>query len=335
MRTRLFGFVGSMGATIAVLSLAPGYAAGQVATAPAAGQAASAPADAPAYMPPRTPDGQPDISGIYEAVPLPGDIETPLVPAPPRQGGGGAGEYSFMITRPGLPAGTVRRPAVVDPADGKIPLRPEALELRKETIANQHKLDWLDGRVLCLPPGVPRTNVPAPVVGYQILQKPGYVVIFYEQSHLYRIIPLDGRPHVSPKIRMAMGDSRGRWEGNTLVVEVTNHPTTLTRHNWVIGRASVRENTPAESLVSGHGISYTDAFKVTERFTPISADTIRYEAVIEDPNVFTQPWTISWDAFQRAPKDYVPVEYACHEGNAPNIDLMVGVDTTHVRVDIP
>src|SRR5207237_1272489 len=79
-----------------------------------------------------------------------------------------------------------------------------------------------DGRVLCLAPGAPRSTIPAPVVGYQILQKPGYVVIFYEQNHLYRTIPLDGRPPLDPSIRKAMGVSRGHWEGNVLVVEVTN-----------------------------------------------------------------------------------------------------------------
>ena len=174
------------------------------------------------YVPPRTPDGQPDISGLYLAIPLPRSIETPLVPvnrAPNRANG----EFSFSLNeRPKLPEGAMVRPVGVDPPDGKIPLTPEALARRKDIIANQEKIEHLDGRVLCLAPGVPRTTIPAPVVGYQIFQKPGYVVIFYEQSHLYRTIPLDGRPPLDPNIRKAMGVSRGRWEGNTLVVEVTN-----------------------------------------------------------------------------------------------------------------
>jgi hypothetical protein len=74
---------------------------------------------------------------------------------------------------------------------------------------------------------------------------------------------------------------------------------------------------------------------VVERFIPIDAERIRYEATIEDPKIFTQPWKMSWDAFRRAPADYVPVEYACHEGNANNLQLMLGVDITRVRVDVP
>ena len=120
------------------------------------------------------------------------------------------------------------------------------------------------------------------MVGYQILQKPGYVVIFYEQSHLYRTIPLDGRPPLDPNIRKAMGVSRGRWEGNVLVVEVTNFTNNL-ENNWVIGAVSATPGIPAESLTTGHGIPHSDRYRVTERYTPIDANTIHYEARIEDP----------------------------------------------------
>ncbi len=191
-------------------------------------------------MPPRTPDGQPDISGLYVAIPLPRSVETPLAPMANRPANRANGEFSYSLNeRPKLPEGAIVRPAGVDPADGKIPLKPEALAKRKEIIANQEKVEHLDGRVLCLAPGVPRSTIPAPVVGYQIFQKPGYVVIFYEQSHLYRTIPLDGRPALDPAIRKAMGVSRGHWEGNSLVVEVTNFTNNL-ENNWVIG-AVVRD----------------------------------------------------------------------------------------------
>src|SRR6185503_1781318 len=182
----------------------------------------------------RTPDGQPDIGGLYLAIPLPRNIETPLVPItrPPNRANG---EFSYSLNeRPKLPPGAIVRPAGVDPADGRIPLRPEALAKRKDIISKQEQIEHLDGRVLCLAPGIPRSTVPAPVVGYQIFQKPGAVVIFYEQSHLYRTIPLDGRPPLDPNIRKAMGVSRGRWEGNVLVVEVTNFTNNL-ENNWVIG----------------------------------------------------------------------------------------------------
>lgn len=300
------------------------------------GAAPSAPAAAAAYSPPRTPDGQPDISGLYVALTAPGPVETAIAPPTARAGGRAGGEFLFGINeRAALPAGTTRRPLVVDPPDGKIPLQAWAWEKRKEIIANQDKLEFLDGRVLCIAPGLPRTQIPAPVVGYQILQKPGFVVIFYEQSHLHRVIPLDGRQKLPTSIRRAMGVSRGRWEGSTLVVEATNFTTNFPNQNWVIATASVPTGVPAESLTSGHGIPRSDEYRVVERFTPIDKNTLHYEATIHDPKVFTQPWTLSYNAMERAPADYVPVEYACHEGNARNIDLLVGVDTLRVRLTVP
>jgi hypothetical protein len=333
--TRLF-------ASFAFVWLLPSLVAAQAgAAAPPASQGAAPAAYPPyvrpvsTYVPPRTPDGQPDISGLYLAIPLPRSIETPLVPIANRAANRANSEYSFGLDeRPKLPAGATVRPAGVDPADGTIPLKPEALARRKHIIANQEKVEYLDGRVLCLAPGIPRSTVPAPVVGYQIFQKPGYVVIFYEQSHLYRTIPLDGRAPLDPNIRKAMGVSRGRWEGNTLVVEVTNFTTNLD-NNWVIGAVSATPGIPAESLTTGHGIPHSARYRVTERYTPIDANTIHYEAKITDEDVFTQPWTLAWYGFSRAPKGYVPVEYACHEGNAKNLLLMTGTDISKIRVNVP
>jgi len=327
------------------LVLLPSLAAAQggAAAAPAgSGQAPAAPATYPpytrpasTYVPPRTPDGQPDISGLYVAIPLPRSVETPLVPMANRAANRANGEFSYSLNeRPKLPEGAIVRPAGVDPADGKIPLTPESLARRKDIIANQEKVEYLDGRVLCLAPGIPRSTIPAPVVGYQIFQKPGYVVIFYEQSHLYRTIPLDGRPPLDPTIRKAMGVSRGHWEGNVLVVEVTNFTNNLD-NNWVIGAVSATPGIPAESLTTGHGIPHSDRYRVTERYTPIDANTIHYEAKVSDEQVFTQPWTVAWYAFARAPKDYVPVEYACFEGNEKNLMLMTNTDISGIRVIVP
>ena len=342
MSTRLF-------ACSTVVWLLPSLAGGQTpATAPPAGRgaapaaAAPAPANYPtyarpvtAYVPPRTPDGQPDISGLYVAIPLPRSVETPLVPMANRGPNRANGEFSYSLNeRPKLPEGAIVRPAGVDPADGKIPLTAAALEKRKAIIANQEKLEQLDGRVLCLAPGIPRSTIPAPVVGYQIFQKPGYVVIFYEQSHLYRTIPLDGRAPLDPNIHKAMGVSRGHWEGNVLVVEVTNFTNNFD-NNWVIGAVSATPGVPAESLTTGHGIPHSDVYRVTERYTPIDANTVHYEAKITDEKVFTQPWTLAWYAFARAPKDYVPIEYACFEGNEKNLMLMVDADITSIRVNVP
>jgi hypothetical protein len=322
--------------------LLPGVGGAQNApAAPPAGRGAAPAAGYPPYTrpastfaPPKTADGQPDISGLYLAIPLPRGIETPLAPIANRPNRANS-EFSYSLNeRPKLPEGAIVRPVGVDPPDGKIPLTPEALARRKDIIANQEKIEYLDGRVLCLAMGVPRSTIPAPVVGYQILQKPGAVVIFYEQNHLYRTIPLDGRPPLDPNIRKAMGVSRGHWEGNVLVVEVTNFTNNLS-NNWVIGAVSATPGVPAESLTTGHGIPHSDQYKVTERYTPIDANTIHYEARIEDPKVFTQPWTIAYYAFARAPKDYVPVEYACFEGNDKNLLLMTNTDITGIRVNVP
>jgi hypothetical protein len=336
MSTRLVAF--------SAIVMLPSLAAAQGAAAPPAGrgQAPAAPATYPpytrpvsTYVPPRTPDGQPDISGLYVAIPLPRNVETPLVPMVNRAPNRANSEFSYSLNeRPKLPEGAIARPAGVDPPDGRIPLTPEALAKRKEIIANQEKVEYLDGRVLCLAPGIPRSTIPAPVVGYQIFQKPGYVVIFYEQSHLYRTIPLDGRPALDPSIRKAMGVSRGRWEGNVLVVEVTNFTTNFD-NNWVIGAISAAPGVPAESLSTGHGIPHSDRYRVTERYTPIDANTMHYEARISDEKVFTQPWTVAWYAFARAPKDYIPVEYACFEGNEKNLMLMTNTDISGVRVNVP
>jgi hypothetical protein len=287
------------------------------------------------YVPPRTPDGQPDISGLYLGIALPRSLETPLAPMANRVNRANS-EYSYSLNeRPKLPEGAIARPATVDPADGKIPLRPEALQRRKDIMLHQDEVQHLDGRVLCFAPGVPRSTLPAPVVGYQIFQKPGYVVIFYEQSHLYRTIPLDGRPPLDPAIKKEMGVSRGHWEGNTLVVEVTNFTTNF-ENNWMVGAVpSAQPGVPAESLTTGHGIPHSDVYRVTERYTPIDANTIHYEATIHDEKVLTQPWTLAWYAFARAPKDYVPVEYACVEGNAKNVYLMTNTDMSGIRVNIP
>jgi hypothetical protein len=330
------------GPLAAVLLMPLAVAAQDGSTASAAPRtAASAPAYPPyvrpvsSFVPPRTPDGQPDISGLYLAIPLPRGIETPLVPLPNRAPNRANSEFSFSLNeRPKLPEGAIARPVGVDPPDGRIPLTPEALARRKEIIARQEQIEYLDGRVLCLATGVPRSTIPAPVVGYQIFQKPGYVVIFYEQNHLYRTIPLDGRAPLDPNIRKAMGVSRGHWEGNVLVVEVTNFTNNFS-NNWVIGAVSATPGVPAESLTTGHGIPHSDQYRVTERYTPIDANTIHYEAKIEDPKVFTQPWTIAYYAFARAPKDYVPVEYACFEGNDKNLLLMTNTDISGVRVNVP
>ena len=120
-----------------------------------------------------------------------------------------------------------------------------------------------------------------------------------------------------------MGDSRGHWEGDTLVVDVTN----FTDNTWVVGHGAPPEGAPASSFTSGHGVFHSDKLHVVERFTLLDDDTIHYEATITAPEVFTQPWTISYNAFMRGKSDHILYEYACHEGNARNLSLMTGANS--------
>jgi hypothetical protein len=135
---------------------------------------------------------------------------------------------------------------------------------------------------------------------YEILQTPGFVVIYAEMIHDARVIPLDGRPPLPPNVRLLDGDSRGRWEGDTLVVETTN----FTDRNWI-----------ATSAASGRikGVGQSDRLRIVERFTRIAADRLDYEARIEDPTVFTRPWTLAFPL--QKDDEYRIYEYACHEGN--------------------
>jgi hypothetical protein len=244
--------------------------------------------------------------------------------------GQGAAFSRFFEPDPDAPprAARVTTPMVVDPPDGRIPFQPWAAEQRGEVMARQDDLEYLDPRVKCLPSALPRAHLPVGYNTYQIEQIPGYVVMLYEWNHLYRYIPLDGRPHVNADIRLGMGDSRGHWEGNTLVVDVTN----FTENTWVVGHGAPPEGAPASALTTGHGAFHSDELHVVERFTLRDADTIHYEVTIEDPQVFTQPWTIAFDALVRAPEDHMLFEYACHEGNGRNISLMTGTDIDAARV---
>jgi len=132
------------------------------------------------------------------------------------------------------------------------------------------------------------------------VQRPGFVMIAQEMIHEARIIPLDGRPHVDKSVRMWTGDPRGRWEGNTLVVETTN----FNDKGWIATNgASARIR----------GVPHSEALKLVERFTRTDADTISYEITVDDPNIFTRPWTVSMPLVRD--DSYQIFEYACHEGN--------------------
>ncbi|MGH9201603.1 MAG: hypothetical protein ACRD2A_10250, partial [Vicinamibacterales bacterium] len=137
--------------------------------------------------------------------------------------------------------------------------------------------------------------------GNEIVQAPGFVAIRNEMVHEARVIPLDGRAHVSQVLRGYMGDSRGHWEGNTLVVQTTNFN----------GKFGARGN--------GNNMPMSDVLKVVERFSRLDADTLEYRITVDDPKTWTRPWTVAYP--MKLDNDYAMFEYACHEGNygLPNI----------------
>ena len=178
---------------------------------------------------------------------------------------------------------------VVDPPNGKIPYQPWALEKRADMVA--HHL-YEDPQAHCFLSGVPRQMYTP--FGFQLLQPKGSVVLLFEAFHAYRIIPLDGGPHVPESIRLFEGDSRGHWEGDTLVVDVTNQH----GRTWFDMNANF----------------HSDAIHVVERFTPINSETFHYEATIEDAKVYTRPWKIAFDIGRNNEPEYEQMEYACVEG---------------------
>jgi hypothetical protein len=141
--------------------------------------------------------------------------------------------------------------------------------------------------------------------GTQILQAKGYVTLLQEMVHEARVIPLDGRPHANSNIRSYMGDSRGHWEGNTLVVETTN---------FLPNKTGIGLN--------GGGTPTSDALKLTERFTKTDPTTISYEMTIDDPKTYTKPWKVAFPITQE--NGYSNFEYACHEGNYAMFDSLSG-----------
>jgi hypothetical protein len=212
-------------------------------------------------------------------------------------------EVSGFVDGPGsAPRNPRRRSMVVDPPSGRVPVRPEAEARRDHNLIHltdswEHHTPW----ERCITRGVPAGIFPPGYgAGYRILQAPGYVVILYEMIHEARIIPLDGRPHASPAIRLWNGDSRGRWEGNTLVVEVTNYN----------DKGSIATNIATQGM---RGIPQSEALKVVERFTLVGPDTIQYEVTVEDPHIYTAPWKVAMP--MNRDRSYQIFEYACHEGN--------------------
>ena len=218
-------------------------------------------------------------------------------------GPGSVGAYNqFWLDSGTEVLSTNQTSLVVDPSDGRVPVMVEAEERRDYNRSrSSDSYEYMSVWDRCISRGVPGSMFPAGYNNaYRFLQTPDYVVILYEMIHDARIIPLDGRPHIGSNIRLWMGDSRGHWEGETLVVETTNYHD----RGWI-----------ASSAAGGRikGIPVSSALHVVERFTRSGFNTINYEVTISDPNVYERSWTVAMP-WTRDP-GYRIFEYACHEGN--------------------
>ena len=224
-------------------------------------------ARAKAFNPPRTPDGKPDFQGFWSRI--------------------AARNMENIEEHPEGLDGSGGKSLIVDPPTGRIPYRPWAAAKMQD-----HFATYLNPVQLCFPDPPPKQAYGAG--SRQIIQSPGYVLFIGDYAHTYRMIPTDGRPHVAPQIRLFMGDSRGRWEGNTLVVDVTNQ----------------RDR----SWLDHVGNFYSDAVHVAERWTMFHADVIHYEVTIADPSVYTRPWTMVLGWRRVTEPGYEMWENACWEG---------------------
>ncbi len=242
------------------LAVAAGVAQAQRGAAPPSAPVART---ASAYTGPRTADRKPDLNGIWQVF------------------GSAHWDLEAHSASEGVPAGF----SVVE--GGAIPYQPSALAKRDENRRNQLMADPLRK---CYMPGVPRaTYLPFP---FEITQTSNHILIAYEFAHATRTIFLDGTPHMED-LDFWMGDARGKWEGDTLVIDTVS----LGDKTWF----------------DEAGNFHSDALKVVERFTPMDATHINYEATIDDAKVFTRPWKMSLIIYRRLEKNLELLDYECAE----------------------
>ena len=277
------------------------------------------------YSAPRTTWGDPDIEGIWPSIDM---VRVPMERA--RQYGNRVlmtteeheivekreQERIAIMARDGAGGATgapghwvewgksqLQTSLVIDPPDGRMPALTPDGRTRQQAMPR----GTMGGGMLagpkeftmwerCISRGVLGSTLPVLYnSGIDITQGPGFVAIRYEMVHDFRVIPLDGRARLPGSMRQYMGDARGHWQGDTLIVETTNFTSD-------VGFG-----------ISGGGAPPSAAAKLVERFTRVSADTIRYEATVDDPQTWTAPWTVAFPL--RHDPSYVMAEYACHEGN--------------------
>ncbi len=253
-------------ATFAVTTAVVGVVVAALLVVPGRGQT---PAN---YRAPRTADGKPDLNGIWQALNTANwDIQ---------DHGAKQGPIIALGAAFSVPAGQ----GIVD--GNEIPYRPEALAKKKENGDNWLKLD---PEVKCYMPGIPRaTYMPYP---FQIVQTPTTILYAYEFASASRVVQMNSKEEAP--VDSWMGWARGRWEGETLVVDVTGN----NEQTW-FDRA---------------GNHHSDALHVVERYTATSPNTLSYEATIEDPKTFTRPWKISMPLYRRIERNAQLLEYKCVE----------------------
>ena len=309
-------FRGSLMFGIVMILVAGGLAAGQDT------------ASNDAWQVPRTPDGQPDLQGVwtnatitpfergtsfsYSGVTVPDvDADKPFfteeeaaqfatLTAQNRQDND---SYVSRSMDSGTQLLSTRQASlVVSPPTGRVPVRASAEADRVNNRAHERD-DYLHMSVWdrCMTRGIPGSMFPAGYNNaYRIIQMADAVVILYEMIHDVRVIPLDNRPRISNAVRQWMGDSRGHWDGDTLVVTTTNFN----------DRGMIASSGGGGRI---KGVPVSEALYVVERFTRTSENEVLWEVTIEDPEVYEGPWTVSMPLTKDP--DYVMFEYACHEGN--------------------
>lgn len=327
----------SIFAPAAVLAMLP------LVTPPVAGQqkAAATEGKAAKWTHPETPWGDPDLQGVWPGnvgVPMqrPADLGDRLYVSEEEfaqrqaraeeQAKGDQQLQSTSDTRVGIgpPSYWTERgkpskqtSLIVDPPNGRLPaLTAAATDYRKNTKlpgewrGEATSFEDLNIYYRCITRGLLGSVIPVVYNnGNQIVQSPGYVVFRNEMIHEARVIPLDGRPHVNSNIRTYMGDSRGHFEGNVLVVETTN----------LNNKVAIGSN--GAGYPGDPGYHSTD-IKVTERFERIDDETMHYRITVNDPKTWAQPWTLLMEL--KKDQDYKLLEYACHEGNYAMHDILSG-----------
>ena len=237
---------------------------------------------------PRLPDGQPDVRGHWDA-----QIGGTYSLTNPSRGQVG------RLRQEGKPV--PKNPSrIVDPADGEIPYLPWARAKQQEiegNIDHPTRQTYIDPQARCLPIGPIRHKFWR---AFRIVQYPGSVVFLHTSNQTHQIIPLDSRPPLPDQIKLWMGDARGHWEGNTLVVEIRNNN--------------------AKSRLSNVGDFASDQVTIVERYTFLDRKQMRYEATLTDPSVYSRPWTIASNYKLGDPHEEEVWEEACFEGerNADN-----------------